>query len=379
MNRVAERAVSFFPQSPGRTDLVLMPIDPHRMHAYWRIEPRDLEDARARLGDAGADARLILRLHDVSLIDFDGANAHDSFDLEVHGLDNGWYLSFWRSNRAYIAELGLRAERGDFASIVRSTHAELPPDGESEDYDRAGSIVDPATGLTVEIPDLTEMDHQSQAMPRPNPHTPPDQNESMVRLFYAALTRPPEVIAPETAPPLLRRRAGVRPIGGAIAGEGGHAASKSASSAPAFAKAPAARARDVAKAAMARGQPPVLPATARSPSPPATAPGSPATADRPDAAPAPSSYALIRHAGASGVGSSQSLGLAQADSEIELHAELRLHGRVRPGASLRLLGRPIVVRPDGSFSATWPLRPGAPVIGLAAHLIESNVEPREDD
>jgi hypothetical protein len=41
-----------------------------------------------------------------------------------------------------------------------------------------------------------------------------------------------------------------------------------------------------------------------------------------------------------------------------------VYGRARPGSRLRIFGRPVVLRPDGSFSVRRPLPTGAVVLPI---------------
>jgi hypothetical protein len=54
--------------------------------------------------------------------------------------------------------------------------------------------------------------------------------------------------------------------------------------------------------------------------------------------------------------------LARPAVDLELHVELHVYGRARPGADLNLFGRRVALRPDGSFSFRRPLRNGAIVV-----------------
>lgn len=48
--------------------------------------------------------------------------------------------------------------------------------------------------------------------------------------------------------------------------------------------------------------------------------------------------------------------------QLELNAELRIFGRTKPGSELRLFGRRVALKPDGSFSISRPLPNGALVM-----------------
>jgi hypothetical protein len=56
--------------------------------------------------------------------------------------------------------------------------------------------------------------------------------------------------------------------------------------------------------------------------------------------------------------------LGKGAPDLEINAELHVHGRARPGSQLTLFGRPVPLRPDGSFSIRRTLPEGAVVIPL---------------
>lgn len=113
------------PSGYGSTRLTLMPINPYRIHAYWEIALADLESARHSLGEGAESATTVLRVHDVTGINFDGTNARHMFDVEVGGAAN-WYLTLWSANRSYVGDLGLRAPGGHFVPLVRSNIVHTP-------------------------------------------------------------------------------------------------------------------------------------------------------------------------------------------------------------------------------------------------------------
>lgn len=96
---------------------------------------------------------------------------------------------------------------------------------------------------------------------------------------------------------------------------------------------------------------PSLPAPSDQPPPPAAEAGgdgtAPATVDPASLLPLENILTL------------SSFALGRDGVEFEINAELHIFGRARPGTRLQLFGRPIPLRPDGSFSITRPLPQGA--------------------
>ena len=96
------------PQSYGRNRLVLLPVDPYLMYAYWEL---------ASDPPPTAGARAVLRFHEQS----------HPFDVEVD-LDAGKsYVHLWSSAKVYQADLGLRGEDGSFIPLAQSNTVGTPP------------------------------------------------------------------------------------------------------------------------------------------------------------------------------------------------------------------------------------------------------------
>lgn len=124
------------PKSYGRTTIVLMAVDPYRVHAYWEVVPKDLADAR-RL--RGPQARPALRFHEVTGISVDGANAHCCFDVDVQFAAENWYVHLWSPAKSYVVDLGLRTADGSFFALVRSNIAHTPPAGPEPAAESSGA------------------------------------------------------------------------------------------------------------------------------------------------------------------------------------------------------------------------------------------------
>jgi hypothetical protein len=79
------------------------------------------------------------------------------------------------------------------------------------------------------------------------------------------------------------------------------------------------------------------------------------------------------------VASSSSLVGRGAGDEVEVHVELHVHGRVRPGDSLRLFGEPVPVRPDGTFSYRRPLPEAVLVVPVEIDRADAAGEARPEE
>jgi hypothetical protein len=96
-----------------------MARDPETLFAHW-----DLAAAGERPAGA-ADARLVLRIEDLTLLDFTAARPWRHYDIEVEGVGSH-YLRLARPAGTYRADLGWRSADGRFVLRARSTTVTTP-------------------------------------------------------------------------------------------------------------------------------------------------------------------------------------------------------------------------------------------------------------
>lgn len=125
-----EEEIRELPSAYGETMLILMVIDPLHLHACWEIASQTWEKIKSGLGEGFDNARKVLRVYDVSYINFDGTNANSYFDIYV-GDANNWYINIWSPIKSLCAELGLIAADGEFHPLVRSNFVHTPQSGPS--------------------------------------------------------------------------------------------------------------------------------------------------------------------------------------------------------------------------------------------------------
>lgn len=349
LREIAAEVDKAFPSSFDQTELVVLPIDPFHAHAFWNVCIEDLEGARSHLGEEGASARLILRFFDITYIDFDGSNAHSSFDLEVHGLQNCWYFDFWKSEKTYLVDLGLLGGDGSFGPIVRSNVFHLPRHSPSPDYGRTALVLDDHGEVVCEIPDLSLAGASLEAQIAPSRGTKTEKSEGLVRLFYQDLTR----TASKGSRSEPRRPRLLRPL---FLDE----------------EAAASRGESPKDAPPAVGREPALRGS-RQVSGPIGAPplGSQEGGDEGKSVLRGPEHRveLPLESPASGTDLERlfSLSSYEVSSQrdvLEIRSEIRLTGRAKPGSKLILFGKPVPLAPDGSFSVSRALPQGALVVPL---------------
>jgi hypothetical protein len=117
-------AVSVLPESYGRTKLVLLVVDPFRLHAYWELTLNDRVEGQQLLPVDATPPEWVLRFYDVTPAD-EHTSPQGYFDIQVQARARNWYVPLWSAGRSYIAEIGLR--RGEsFVAVCRSGVVHLP-------------------------------------------------------------------------------------------------------------------------------------------------------------------------------------------------------------------------------------------------------------
>jgi len=106
--------------------VVLLPVEPYLIHAYWDVTSNDVDKAKQRLGDDYGKSQAILRFYDVTNIIFDGTNAHGSFDVDIDLQSKNWYVDLWSADKSYFVDLGFKTRDGFFLPVTRSSVAKTP-------------------------------------------------------------------------------------------------------------------------------------------------------------------------------------------------------------------------------------------------------------
>ncbi len=138
-----ERLSGELPLGYGDTRIVLQIRDPYWAHAYWEINDQTKAELRRTLGDEGyTRSSFILRIYDVTDLDFTGDNAHSYYDIHIFEGANNWYLHLGKPNRSFVIDLGLISPTGQFILIARSNVARTPRDTYSDVVDEQWMVVD---------------------------------------------------------------------------------------------------------------------------------------------------------------------------------------------------------------------------------------------
>ena len=118
------------PKSYNTDKLVGLPVNPSWVHFYWDYSDQTLELIK-RLEKRGQS--LLLRIYDITFIDFDGTNAHQVWEYDIgNGKTKKYYANVNSPNATYISEIGYLNDDGEFITILRSNSVHTPPNAFSQ-------------------------------------------------------------------------------------------------------------------------------------------------------------------------------------------------------------------------------------------------------
>ncbi len=137
--KVAERHETTIEQKYGDNKIVMMARDPHWCYVYWDLSTGLMADKAKNINEA---YDLIIRVYDVTSIDFNGNNSHKFVDIQVNGEAGNWYVNVWEAGRTYLADIGYKTKSGKFILLARSKPVLTPQDKVSSVTDEEWMVVD---------------------------------------------------------------------------------------------------------------------------------------------------------------------------------------------------------------------------------------------
>ena len=120
LREVAWELGQCYPSTSTGDYLAFTPIRTGLAYLNWSMlesSVRMLHDAE---GESFNGASQALRIYDVSLIEFDGTNAHGFHDVHVEGLTGHYYMHSDQIERTLMAEVGFRLWDGRWLPLARS-------------------------------------------------------------------------------------------------------------------------------------------------------------------------------------------------------------------------------------------------------------------
>ncbi len=119
------------PNFYGKDRIALQVRDPWWLHTYWEVTSATIDGKRNELRGEFDSSRRVLRVYDVSNINFDGNNAHKFFDIEVGPEATSWYIDTSSPGSSWCVDYGLLLANGRFITILRSNTVTTPLAGPS--------------------------------------------------------------------------------------------------------------------------------------------------------------------------------------------------------------------------------------------------------
>ncbi|MFA6320524.1 MAG: DUF4912 domain-containing protein [Candidatus Omnitrophota bacterium] len=125
-----------FPQGYGDHKIVLLVRDPWWLFTYWEVRKDKEEEIVRKIKDAGEmPDKSILRVYDVTDINFNGRNARSFFDIELKGLASTWYINVNMPDSSWVVDIGIVSNKGKFYLLSRSNIVRTPRFGMSDQLD----------------------------------------------------------------------------------------------------------------------------------------------------------------------------------------------------------------------------------------------------
>jgi len=142
------------PETYNKDKLVAMPVNPHWLHFYWDFSQENKEFFKSR-----EIVKVVLRVYDVTYIEFDGTNAHRTFEVIIDPINlKNYYLNVPAPGAHYLGEIGYYDVNGTYKPLIRSNLCKMPVNSPSQstrerwmDLRKRRRIVMPSSGMLTPI------------------------------------------------------------------------------------------------------------------------------------------------------------------------------------------------------------------------------------
>ena len=124
----------------------LCAVAPGELFLVWRLREGWVAALAERKREIWPGHRLIIRLYDVSFIQFNGFNAHRVRDLTIDKLAGERLQALALAGSTQIAEIGYLLRTGEFVPAARSQAVAFPSASVSANHDAAALYVDDLSG-----------------------------------------------------------------------------------------------------------------------------------------------------------------------------------------------------------------------------------------
>jgi glycogen synthase len=156
--------------APPHNHVALGMVNPFQGFAHWRILQKWIDDTAWSRGTAWYNCRLILRLYDVSFINFSGFNAHRIQDVDLPAIAGNVFFNLPRPGTFQLGEVGFLLRGGEFIPASRSHVTQFANDAVSPRHDHSALLVDDKLHIE-EVGNLWEQDRVLQERRKPKIRT----------------------------------------------------------------------------------------------------------------------------------------------------------------------------------------------------------------
>ena len=134
--RSRERKEFRFPPGYGDNRIILLVRDPWWLFTYWEVRKDREEEIVRKIESAGeVPAKSVLRVYDVTGVNFNGRNARSFFDIDLKGLASNWYVNVNAPDSSWVVDIGIVTNKGSFYLLARSNAVRTPRFGMSDQLD----------------------------------------------------------------------------------------------------------------------------------------------------------------------------------------------------------------------------------------------------
>lgn len=126
---------------PSLNHVGLAMVFPYQGFAHWHIRHDWIENTAWFRGDAWRDCQMILRLYDVSHIEFNGLNAHSIQDRPLPCSAGQMFFPLSKPGTWQIAEVGFLLRSGEFIPAARSQATSFAADSPSAQHSQQALLV----------------------------------------------------------------------------------------------------------------------------------------------------------------------------------------------------------------------------------------------
>lgn len=176
-----------FPQQFCQESIALLAVYPHLGFILWHLNEATVERMKTDHGlKRGRDAKLVVRVYDVTGIDFDGFNACRQYDVDIGTYSGCYYLKIDSFERNLLAEIGLVFRDGCFVPCARSNTMYFDRPRKSSCFRTTGLYVNQAFTRVFAVENVTcssvfdSMNHLLEQVGEPSPSAAVFLNECAV-------------------------------------------------------------------------------------------------------------------------------------------------------------------------------------------------------